>query len=175
MEAQTTGFSAFIEWWRQRFFLALTLKFFAGLVIGFGLGVYFLPIIVADSPADQAVIEAEVKTADVEAVFVRDLPGSDAFHWGEGTLLLSADRITLNGDVAPGPDYRLYLTPKFADTEASFLEIKSQSLEIARINGFSNFSYPMPEGVDTSKYKAALIWCERFGEFITAGHLKTRG
>lgn len=175
MEGGTNSFTAFIDWWKQRFFLALTLKFLAGLVIGFGLGVYFLPIIVADDPADATIIQAEVKKADQEAIFVRDLPGSDAFHWGEGTLLLSKDRITLKGEVAPGPDYRLYLIPEFADTEDTFLKIKSQSLEIARINGFTNFSYPMPEGVDTSGYKAVLIWCERFGEFITAGHLKTRG
>lgn len=164
----------YIEWWRKRFILALTLKFFAGLVIGFGLGVYFLPIIVADAPADQAVLASEETRADQQAVFVRNLPGSDAFHWGEGKLLISNDRVTLMGEVSPGPDYRLYLTPEFVDTEEGFLKIKAQSREIARINGFSNFSYPIEPGLDTSGFKAVLIWCERFGQFITAGQLTKR-
>ncbi|MGB1473846.1 MAG: hypothetical protein ACPHAP_05450 [Candidatus Puniceispirillaceae bacterium] len=42
--------------------------------------------------------------------FVRNLEGSDAFHWGEGTIYVRDDRIWLDGAIAPGPDYRLYLT-----------------------------------------------------------------
>ena len=165
---------AYIEWWRRRFILALTLKFLAGLVIGFGLGVYFLPIIVADSPADEAILAEESASAERQTVFVRDLPGSDAFHWGEGTLLLSSERVTLMGEVSPGPDYRLYLTPEYAETKAAFLAIKDRSREIARIKGFKNFSYPIDRDLDLSQYDSVLIWCERFGAFITAGRLTSR-
>ena len=165
---------AYIEWWRKRFILALTLKFFAGLVIGFGLGVYFLPIIVADSPADETVLEAESEKAERQTVFVRDLPGSDPFHWGEGTLLLSSDRVTLMGEVSPGPDYRLYMTPEYVETREGFLAIKGRSREIARIKGFKNFSYPIDPNLDLSQYDSVAIWCERFGAFITAGRLTDR-
>ena len=55
---------AYIEWWRKRFILAMTVKFLSGLVIGFGLGVYFLPIIIADSPAAQSVLQAEEAKAE---------------------------------------------------------------------------------------------------------------
>ena len=165
---------AYVEWWRKRFILALTLKFTAGLVIGFGLGVYFLPIIVADSPADQAVLAAESESAERQAVFVRDLPGSDPLHWGEGTLLISRERATLMGEVSPGPDYRLYLTPEYAETKKAFLAVKDRSREIARIKGFKDFSYPIDPGIDLSLYDSALIWCERFGAFITAGRLTER-
>ncbi|XDZ64829.1 DM13 domain-containing protein [Alphaproteobacteria bacterium LSUCC0684] len=169
------SFHQFVEYWRQRFFLALTLKFFAGLVIGFGLGVYFLPILIADEPADIAIVQAAADKAERQAVFRRDLPGSDALHWGEGTLYLSSDRVTLEGEVSPGPDYRLYLAPSYVEDEEGFAAIKAQSLEIARIKGFRNFSYEIPAGLDTAGYAAVVIWCERFSQFITAGRLTKRG
>jgi hypothetical protein len=162
----------YIEWWRKRFFLALTIKFFAGLVIGFGLGVYFLPIIVADAPVTASVIQEDIVQAELQAEFVRDLPGSDFSHWGEGTLYLSPGKVTLDGEVSPGPDYRLYLTPKFVDSKAGFLEIKDQSLQVVRIKGFENFAYPIDDNIDFSRYDSVVIWCERFSMFITAGRLK---
>ena len=140
-------------------------------MIGFGLGVYFLPILIADAPADAQIVQAQAQTADRQASFSRDRQDSDGFHWGEGTLYLSDTRVTLEGKVSPGPDYRLYLTPEFVETEAGFEAIKGQSLEIARIKGFENFSYEIPQGLDTSGYGAVVIWCERFGEFITSGTL----
>jgi len=44
--------------------LALSLKFIAGLVIGFGLGVYYLPILFADAPVDQTLVLAEAEAAE---------------------------------------------------------------------------------------------------------------
>ena len=63
--------------------------------MGFGLGVYFLPIIVADAPVDQQVIKAAAAQASYKAEFTRDLPGSDFAHWGEGTLYLSPGQVSL--------------------------------------------------------------------------------
>ena len=160
-----------LDFARRHIILALTAKFFAGLVIGFGLGVYFLPILIADAPADASLVQAQAATAERQAIFTRDRADSDGLHWGEGVLYLSDNRVTLEGKVSPGPDYRLYLTPEFVETEDAFEAIKSQSLEIARIKGFENFSYEIPQGLDTSRYGAVLIWCERFGEFITSGPL----
>ena len=166
--------TGYIDWWRKRFILAATLKFFGCLAIGFALGVYFLPIIIADGPADQTVLADERQSADRQAVFVRNLPGSDAFHWGEGTLLVSKERVTLMGEVSPGPDYRLYLTPEYTETKEGFLAIKAQSREIARIKGFKDFSYPIDRNIDLGQYDSVLIWCERFGAFITSGRLTSR-
>ena len=157
---------------RRHIILAMTMKFMAGLVIGFGLGVYYLPILIADAPADQALVVAEAESADRQAMFVRDRGDSDALHWGEGTLFLSKNRVTLDGEVSPGPDYRIYLTPRYVETEKDFLAIKSSSVEIARVKGFKNFSYEIPGGIDASNYQGVLIWCERFGQYITSGPLK---
>ena len=51
------------------------LKFYAGLVIGFGLGVYFLPILIAEKSLDKASTTALSDSALRRGTFVRDLPG----------------------------------------------------------------------------------------------------
>ena len=63
------------------------------------------------------------------------------------------------------------MTPKFVQTERDFLDIKDQSVQIAPIKAFENFSVDVPMGVDVSAYPALLIWCEAFGQFITAAEL----
>lgn len=165
-------FGKLLDFARRHIILVLTAKFVAGLVIGFGLGVYYLPILIADAPAEQSLVLAEAESADRQAMFVRDRKDSDGLHWGEGTLFLSENRVTLDGEVSPGPDYRIYLTPRFVETEKEFLAIKANSVEIARVKGFKNFSYEIPAGIDNSAYQGVLIWCERFGQYITSGPLK---
>ena len=111
--------------------------------------------------------------------FVRDLKGSDSMHWGEGELLISKENgqvyATLDGEVAPGPDYKIYLTPKFVDDKDSFLAIKKDSQKVAEVNGFKNFRTMLPASTEVSDYAAIVIWCERFEKFITAGKLNIEG
>ena len=54
--------------------------------------------------------------------------------------MANADRIWLNGKISPGPDYRLYLIPKYVDTAAEFLQIKADSTQIGPIKAFENFA-----------------------------------
>ena len=146
-------------------------KFATGLIIGFGLGVYFLSILTAEEGFDEAALASLQTSIELSGTFQRGLPGSDAFHWGESTIMVSRDRIWLDGVITPGPDYRLYLTPAFADDEASFLAIKDRAVQIAEINAFTNFNVMVPAHVDVSAFPAVLIWCEAFGDFITAAEL----
>ena len=83
----------------------------------------------------------------------------------------SRDKVWLDGAIAPGPDYRLYLISSFADDEASFLAIKDRAVQIAEIKAFTNFNVMVPAHVDVSAFPAVLIWCEAFGDFITAAEL----
>lgn len=145
--------------------------FIDGVIVGVGLGVYFLPIITAEKGLDQDAVAALEVTAERSGVFRRDLADSDRFHWGEGKIMASATKIWLDGTVAPGPDYRLYLTPEFVETEADFLQIKEQSVEVGSVKAFSNFSLTVPKGITVANYPALIIWCEAFGQFITAAEL----
>ena len=138
------------------------------LFFGFGLGVYFLPILTAPKSIDISEINEIENNSLFQTEFVRDLRGSDPWHWGEAKVTISDKKITVNGSIAPGPDYKLYLLSEFVEHEDEFLPIKDMSQYIAEIKGFENFVVDVPENVDVSKYNTIIIWCESFNEFITA-------
>ncbi|MEM7430777.1 MAG: DM13 domain-containing protein [Pseudomonadota bacterium] len=139
------------------------------LALGFALGIYYLPILTAPDGPTEAQVQSAVSAAQYTAEVRRDLADSDALHWGEGTLFVDSNVITFEGELAPGPDYRLYLSPKFVETEAEFGQLKSQMIEVGAVNTFENFMVSVPDGVDPTQYSAAIVWCEAFGQFITAG------
>ena len=72
-----------------------------GLISGFGLGVYFLPIIVAERGPDKTVLAGADASAKRCGVFVRHLPNSDPLHYGDGEIFYSVENgityITLQG------------------------------------------------------------------------------
>lgn len=140
----------------------------AALALGFALGVYFLPILTAPEGPDKAMLAETAKTALFSADFKKDLKGSDFLHWGEGKVSVSADKITHEGKLAPGPDYKLYLTKSFVEDEAGFEAIKANSVQLGDIKTFDGFLVKVPEGVDVNGYTTVVVWCEAFGEFITA-------
>ena len=164
-----TSLMAFI---RRYVLLFGVVKFCAGLVIGLGLGVCFLPILTAEKGLDTVAIEALSQSALRQGIFVRDLPGSDGLHWGFGVIMANADQIWLDGEISPSPDYRLHLTPKYVEKGAEFLQIKADSTQIGPIKAVENFALDIPADVEASNFPAVLIWCEAFGQFITAARLQ---
>ena len=140
--------------------------------LGFGLGVYLLPILTAPPSPDAAMLEEMSADALYTATLTRDLPGSDFLHWGEGEISVGADTIVHTGKLAPGPDYKLYLAPSFADDEASFEAIKDQSVVVGDVKTFAGFALSVPDGINIDDYTTVLVWCEAFGEFITAAQYR---
>jgi hypothetical protein len=138
------------------------------MALGFALGVYLLPILIAPNAPSDAEVARIAEKAIFTARFEPDFPGSDFLHWGEGELSISAHRISFSGELAPGPDYRLYLTPELVLNEEEFLAVKDQAAYIGDIRNFDNFILEVPQNVNPAAFKAVLIWCETFGEFITA-------
>ena len=135
---------------------------------GFALGVYLLPILTAPPSIDRAMLEETAKAAEFKAEFKRDLKGSDFLHWGEGSVAVGPDKVVHMGNLAPGPDYKLYLVPDFVDDEASFNAVKDKSLRVGDVKTFDGFIVDLPANVDLTAYTTVLVWCEAFGEFITA-------
>ena len=138
------------------------------LAVGFALGIYFLPILTAPEGPDQAMLAATAKAALYKGELRRDLKGNDFLHWGEGTISVSKSKIVHEGKLAPGPDYKLYLVPKFVEDEAGFEGVKAQSLRIGDVKTFEGFIVDVPATADIEQYNTVLVWCESFGEFITA-------
>jgi len=88
--------------------------------------------------------------------------------WGDGQVLVGLKHITLMGMLAPGPDYKLYLSPEFVETEVDFKRLKNQMVQVGDIKTFTNFIVETPASIDPGKFTSVIVWCESFGEFITA-------
>ena len=140
----------------------------AAIGVGFAIGIYLLPILIAPASPSVEVVRSAAGMALYTAEVRRDLEDSDALHWGEGTLFVSRDTVAFEGRLAPGPDYRLYLSPRFVETETDFEALKAEMVEVGPVRTFENFMVAVPDAIDPDKFSAAIVWCESFGQFITA-------
>lgn len=139
------------------------------LVAGISLGIYILPILTAPESPTAAEVKASASAAGTfTGTFRRDLKDSDPLHWGEGRVTVGAGAVSLLGKLAPGPDYKLYLSPEFVETEADFNRLKPAMVRVGDVKTFDNFVVAVPAGIDVARYRAVIVWCESFGQFITA-------
>ena len=146
-----------------------------GIGIGFAAGVYTLPIFIEWS-SDREQIADLTPAAETDPIgqFDRNSPGSDALHWGEGTVRISSGKLIFEDDVklAPGPDYRIYLSRKFAQTKSEFSKIKPQAVEIAKLRTFSGpLEFELPADLNTNEYDNVVVWCETFSMYIASARL----
>jgi hypothetical protein len=74
-----------------------TIEFAGGLVIGFMLGIYLLPILTAETRLDEQSLAVRQNSAERAGVFSRDLAGSDSFHWGKGWIMVNDTHIWIDG------------------------------------------------------------------------------
>lgn len=151
----------------RRFLLTIATHLTA-LLIGVGLGIYLLPILIAPDPPAASDVAQVAGQARHTGTFRRDLRDSDPLHWGEGTVSVGPRHVALQGRLSPGPDYKLYLSPEFVETEADFLRLKASMRRVGDVKTFDNFLVELPPDVDVDRYRAVVVWCETFGEFITA-------
>jgi hypothetical protein len=43
---------------------------------------------------------------------------------------------------------------------------------IGDVKTFNNFAVSVPASVDLLQYNSVIVWCETFGQFITAGQYR---
>ncbi len=152
--------------------ILLSLSHIAVGAIGFGAGIYTLPILTAPPPATPEVLAASANAAQYRGQFRRGLADSDALHWGEGTVYVGRQTIALRGKLAPGPDYKLYLSPQFVETEADFARLKPRMARVGDVKTFEDFVIPLPASIDPGAFDTVVVWCESFGQFITAARYR---
>jgi hypothetical protein len=148
--------------------LLLVCSHVAAAALGFALGIYVLPLLIAPQSPSAGEVASQMASARYAGTFRRELRDSDALHWGTGTVSIGARSIAFEGELAPGPDYKLYLSPEFVETEADFQRLKPRMARVGDVKTFRNFVVPVPESVDTSRYNTVIVWCETFSQFITA-------
>ena len=135
---------------------------------GFAAGVYTLPILTAQPAPSAATIASAKRNMLYSGFFTPDSIGSDLLHWGDGTLSVGKAFIVFEGELAPGPDYHLYLSPVMIQDEVDFEHNRSVLKRIGEVDTFGDFILPIPDGTDVDEYMSVVIWCNAFGEFITS-------
>jgi hypothetical protein len=135
---------------------------------GVALGIYLLPILTAPAAPLTSTITQLSAQSNYTAVISAELKGSDFLHWGEGEFSLSPNTITFVGNLSPGPDFKLYLSPRFIESETEFLHAKSSMLMVGDVKTFENFVTKSTTPIALENYNTVIVWCESFGEFITA-------
>lgn len=148
--------------------LLLLATHLVAVALGFALGIYALPILIAPPAPSPEQVDRIARSAPWTGAFRRDLKDSDLLHWGEGTVTVGPRSIALAGRLAPGPDYKLYLSPEFVETEADFERLKPKMARVGDVKTFENFIVPLPDGIDPARYDTVIVWCETFSQFITA-------
>jgi hypothetical protein len=151
---------------RRIFFSAIS--HMTALGLGFAAGIYWLPIWTAPASPSLEEVRGTFQEALFEGTFRRDLTDSDALHWGEGKLSVGTRRIAFQGRLAPGPDYKLYLSPQFVETEEAFHRLKPMMVRVGDIKTFDQFILEVPLHIDPRLYNTAIVWCETFSQFITS-------
>lgn len=139
--------------------IGLLLSHLFVLALGFAAGIYALPILIAPDNPSSSEVQKVAQSAQFSGEFRRDLIDSDFLHWGEGQVSISPDVISFQGELAPGPDYKLYLSPRFVETEADFNRLKPSMVKVGEVKTFSSFMVPLEKGIDTTQYNTVIVWC----------------
>ncbi|MGI9945897.1 DM13 domain-containing protein [Vibrio hyugaensis] len=140
---------------------------------GFAGGIYALPILIQPASPDVSVISNSSEGVLYQGSFDRNRADSDFLHWGEGKIWLTEDTLAFEGKLAPGPDYKLYLSPTFVETEVEFERLKSQMIQVGDVNTFDRFMVNLPADLPLDDYTTVIVWCETFEEFITSAKLES--
>ena len=145
-----------------------------GTAAGFALGIFFYPyIFLADVVATDRVENKASRKVVASGSFVHANP-RDPVHYGKGKVTVYQDLVHLGGDfeVGPGPKFHVYLVPE-KNVVPSTNVAKTMYVDLGRLRAFrGSQNYPIPDGVDLSKYDSVVIWCEQFGVLISPATLK---
>ncbi len=145
-----------------------------GAAAGFALGIFFYPyIFLADIVATERVDNKSARKILASGEFIHANP-RDPVHYGKGKVTAYQDLVHLGGDfeVGPGPKYHVYLVPEKNVIPSTAVE-KTMFVDLGRLKAFrGSQNYPVPEGVDLSKFGSVVIWCEQFGVLISPAALK---
>lgn len=154
----------------KQLFLVITHSLCIGL--GFALGIYALPILIQPTSPSMNDVQNVTNHAVYSATFQRDRKDSDFLHWGEGSVSISTEQVAFVGELAPGPDYKLYFSPTFVETEVDFNAQKENMVLVGEVKSFDRFTVDLPDNFPLNDYNSVIVWCETFGEFITSARYK---
>ncbi|HJQ62177.1 MAG TPA: DM13 domain-containing protein [Burkholderiales bacterium] len=145
-----------------------------GTAAGFALGIFVYPyIFLADIVATERLEAGAPKKLVATGMFIHANP-SDPIHYGRGNVKVFENLVFLESDfeVGPGPKFHVYLVPEKNVTPSTEVA-RTMYVDLGRLKAFKGSqNYPIPAGVDLSRYGSVVIWCEQFGVLISPATLK---
>ena len=156
-----------------RWLLAFAAGGLLGLAGGFGLGIFFYPhIFLSDIVGQERVEDRAKRKVLARGTFIHANP-RDPVHYGKGGVTVYDGLLHLESDfeVGPGPKFHVYLVPE-ANVVPSTNVAKTMYVDLGRLKAFrGSQNYPVPEGVDATKFGSVVFWCEHFGVLISPARL----
>jgi hypothetical protein len=148
-----------------------------GTAAGFALGIFVYPyIFLADIVATERVDTSAQRKLVASGNFIHANP-SDPIHYGKGKVSVYDTLLFLEADfeVGPGPKFHVYLVPDKNVTPSTDVA-RTMYVDLGRLKAFKGSqNYPIPSGVDLSKFGSVVVWCEQFGVLISPATLKVAG
>lgn len=145
-----------------------------GTGFGVALGFFAFPYVFPPPEAAEVLTENERTAVIAKGMFIHANP-SDPIHYGKGGVTVYENTVFLESDfeVGPGPKYHVYLVPNAQVREDGHVN-QSMFVDLGRLRAFKGSQkYAIPAGLDLTKFKSVVIWCEQFGVLISPADLKT--
>jgi hypothetical protein len=154
--------------WLRGFFVGGLLGTLFGLALGFFLFPYVFPPLAAMETLDKAKAGKLV----AKGKFIHADP-SDPIHYGKGEVSVYERTVFLGDDfeVGPGPAFHVYLVPK-SNIRSSSDVADTMFVDLGALRAFKGSQkYPIPAGVDPTKFPSVVIWCQQFSVLISPADL----
>ncbi len=156
----------------KRLFIGFFLGSVLGSAAGFVLGILVFPYIFPAPPAMDAPVAASGSVI-ARGTFIQADP-DDPIHYGKGKVTVHAKVLRLEQDfaVGPGPKFHVYLVPKATIRKSADVK-QTMYVDLGRLRAFKGAqNFPIPPGIDLTKYASVVIWCEAIGVLISPADFK---
>ncbi|HEX2447039.1 MAG TPA: DM13 domain-containing protein [Methyloceanibacter sp.] len=143
-----------------------------GAAFGVALGFFLFPYVFPPPVATEQVTAAEAGKLVAKGKFVHANP-SDPIHYGKGGVSVYQNLVFLHEDfeVGPGPAFHVYLAPNANIRDAGQVS-GTMFVDLGGLRAFKGSQkYPIPAGVDLTKFPSVVIWCEQFSVLISPADL----
>jgi hypothetical protein len=143
-----------------------------GTAFGVALGFFFFPFVFPPPEARETLTEAEAGKLVATGTFIHANP-SDPVHYGKGGVSVHENVVFLREDfeVGPGPAFHVYLVPNANIRDAGQVT-GTMFIDLGGLRAFKGSQkYPIPAGVNLTKFPSVVIWCEQFSVLISPADL----
>jgi Electron transfer DM13 len=143
-----------------------------GAAFGVALGFFLFPFVFPPPEGKDTLTQAEASKLVAKGNFIHANP-NDPVHYGKGAVSVYENVVFLHEDfeVGPGPAFHVYLVPAANIRDAGQVT-GTMFVDLGGLRAFKGSQkYPIPPGVDLTKFPSVVIWCQQFSVLISPADL----